>query len=142
MSCAIFCKFYNGLMGNVECLAGVPYESVIAGKGTQQMTLPCVIQARPKNRLPTHCDKRKLPTIEELEAEDREHEKRFADLDKARKAIVAHLGGPWKRGMAGSSGCINCPVCGGVKTLRFSRAGYNGHIHARCNSYKCVAWIE
>jgi hypothetical protein len=138
----IFCKHYTGTMGNTHCRAGVAYDSVIAGKGTPQMTLPCVIQARRLERLPTHCDKCDMPTEEELEAKGREIEKRMADIGTARKAIVAHLGGPWKRGTPGASGAIDCPVCKGEKSLRFSRAGYNGHIHAHCSTAECVSWME
>lgn len=39
------------------------------------------------------------------------------------------------------SGETDCPVC---KTgrLRYSRAGYNGHVHAGCSTSGCVAWVE
>ena len=30
----------------------------------------------------------------------------------------------------------------GKETLQFSRSGYNGHIHAKCSTDKCVAWME
>jgi hypothetical protein len=59
----------------------------------------------------------------------------------ARKAIVEHLGGPWKRGMAGAAGNIPCPVCNAGR-LHFTRAGYNGHVHAHCTTGGCVAWME
>jgi hypothetical protein len=138
----IFCKHYTGTMGNTHCKAGVAYDSVTVGKGTPQCTIPCCIQASRPERLPTHCDKLDMPTPEELEAEDREIEERMAKLGQARKAIVAHLGGPWRRGTPGASGVIDCPACGGKQTLRFSRAGYNGHIHARCSTTECVSWME
>lgn len=138
----IFCKHYTGWAGNAHCGAGVAYESVIAGKGTKLMTLPCVIQARRPERLPTHCEKCDMPTPEEQEAEEREDAKRFENTTKARQAIVESLGGPWKKGTLGTRGVINCPVCGGTSTLRFSRAGVNGHIHAACTTDNCVSWME
>lgn len=39
------------------------------------------------------------------------------------------------------AGVITCPICGTGK-LRYSRAGYNGHVHARCSTDGCVAWME
>lgn len=39
------------------------------------------------------------------------------------------------------SGSINCPVCNEGK-LHYSRAGYNGHVHAQCSTNGCVAWME
>jgi hypothetical protein len=39
------------------------------------------------------------------------------------------------------AGEMPCPVCGNGK-LRYSRAGYNGHVHARCSNDGCVAWME
>lgn len=56
-------------------------------------------------------------------------------------AIVDHLGGPWKRGTASASGEIKCPVCEDG-TLRFTRSGYNGCIHASCSTEDCVRWME
>ena len=66
----------------------------------------------------------------------------FVGMAKARNAIVDSLGGPWKRGTPGASGTIDCPVCDGKKMLQFSRAGYNGHIHAACGTDGCVCWME
>lgn len=39
------------------------------------------------------------------------------------------------------AGEIDCPVCKAAK-LRYSRAGYNGHVHAACMNDKCVRWME
>lgn len=38
------------------------------------------------------------------------------------------------------AGEMVCPLCTTGK-LRYSRAGYNGHVHARCTA-GCVAWME
>lgn len=67
---------------------------------------------------------------------------RFENVVKAREAIVAACGGPWKKGTVGSSGTIPCPVCGKDASLQYSRSGYNGHVHARCDTQDCVAWME
>lgn len=39
------------------------------------------------------------------------------------------------------AGAITCPVCG-KGSLRYSRAEYNGHIHAACTTDGCVGWME
>lgn len=38
------------------------------------------------------------------------------------------------------AGKMKCPLCAGE--LRYSRAGYNGHIHAACSTEGCVRWME
>lgn len=39
------------------------------------------------------------------------------------------------------AGVMECPVCKKGK-LRYSRAGYNGHVHAACSTETCVRWME
>jgi hypothetical protein len=39
------------------------------------------------------------------------------------------------------SGQMSCPVCN-TGTLRYSRDLSNGHVHARCSTEGCVAWME
>lgn len=38
-------------------------------------------------------------------------------------------------------GKMVCPICK-TGTLHYSRVEYNGHVHARCSTDKCVAWME
>jgi hypothetical protein len=132
------CIHYNGSV-NECCEAGVNYGELAGGKDPGWgLKLPCIKKfAGPS---PVTCDKRQEPTPEQLAEWKAEMNRSMERIGKARKAIVDHLGGPWKRGMTGSSGSIPCPNCAG--TLQFSRAGYNGHIHARCSSEDCVAWME
>lgn len=39
-------------------------------------------------------------------------------------------------------GKIDCPVCGREDALRYRRSGYNGHVHAQCDTQDCVFFIE
>ena len=39
------------------------------------------------------------------------------------------------------AGEMACPICGTGK-LRYSRSGYNGHVHAACTTETCVRWME
>ncbi len=83
--------------------------------------------------------------MKELESDRLEREEadaRISRIMKARQAIVAHAG-KYRKGVSCSvSGAIDCPVCGGVKTLHFRRAACNGHIAAQCTADGCVSWME
>lgn len=133
-----WCKHYRGMHEKETCEAGVKFKE-LPGHGTRGFfdVCPCF---GPANR--SACDKSEYPTAEEMAAHDAEMNALFERTDLARKAIVEHLGGPWKRGAESASGEIDCPVCGGHDSLRFTRAGYNGDIHAACATVDCVAWME
>lgn len=130
------CRHFNGT-SRVTCKAGVTYEQVVKpnpdGNGR---SLPCLKDQSEG----CSCDKREFFTDAEIDAQIEEIEGSFRKTSLAREAIVKHLGGPWKKGVSGSGGEIECPVCKGK--LRFSRAGCNGHIHAQCLTKDCVSWME
>lgn len=131
-----FCKHYLAMSDHTECGAGVPYEKF---KGLRFDQRPCFL----KEGCPTPggCEHQVFPSPEEIAARDAELALRYTRMVKAREAIVQYLGGPWKRGTPGSVGSIKCPNCENG-TLKFSRAGYNGHIHAACTTENCCAWME
>jgi hypothetical protein len=140
---SIWCNHYQAPAEHTECKAGVKFADLDGPIGKW----PCFCKTGESP--PGGCDKAQFPTAEEIAYEDaeierrcREIERRYRELGKARKAIVESLGGPWKRGTPGSRGSIDCPVCGGKATLHFTRAGYNGHIHAHCGTKDCVCWME
>jgi hypothetical protein len=131
-----FCKHYRAMSEHQTCEAGVPYETF---KGMGFDARPCFYtEGKPT---PGGCELAVYPTIEEIAARDAEIAKLLEAVATARAAIVEAIGGPWKKGMPPASGTITCPVCQKEEALHFSRAGYNGHIHARCDS-GCVAWME
>jgi hypothetical protein len=148
----VWCKHFRSMGMHDTCELGIKYADVrkdhepIAyqnnGRGTvytSVRSLPCIATS---NLGGATCDKCELPTAEEQEADEREIRELMGRTVKARAAIVASLGGPWRRGMKGSAGEIDCPVCGAAKSLRFTRSGYNGHIHAACKTDNCVSWME
>ena len=86
----------------------------------------------------------------------------FEDIKNARNAILRDLQARLKagdanvklnersqseydeegaRGYISGAGQIDCPVCK-VGKLRYSRAAYNGHVHAGCTTQGCVRWME
>lgn len=133
-----FCNHYRAMSEHDTCEAGVAYETI---KGMDFGKRPCFFEGEPPVKS-TLCELAMYPTPDELAARDAELKKRFEGTALARQAIVAACGGPWKKGMASFSGVIDCPVCEKPKSLGYSRAGYNGHIHARCSTIGCVSWME
>ncbi len=137
MRTTIFCTHYRAMSEHKTCEAGVEYEKF---KGVPFDQRPCF--ARHGEPPPGGWELAQFPTPEELARQEVEDAKPWADIVSARTAIVEACGGPWKRGTPGTSGRIDCPVCAGVKTLGYSRAGYNGHVHAKCSTANCVSWME
>lgn len=137
MKSTIFCNHYRAMSDHKTCKVGVSYDSF---KGMSFENHPCF--CKPGSDPNAGCSLMEMPTSEQLAEEEAYFAKRFEMTGKARAAIVQHLGGPWKQGAPGASGTIDCPVCGAEKSLRFSRAGYNGHIHAACQTENCVSWME
>lgn len=131
------CKHYRGCQYET-CKAGVAYASVSSRPGTFHLrSIPCVPEYTDGL---SKCDKFELFTPEEIAEQERQTELRIARIGKARQAIVAHAG-PHNK-VVGAQGKIDCPNCGGEGSLAYSRAGYNGHIHARCSTENCCAWKE
>lgn len=87
----------------------------------------------------TTCPDFREPTPEEIKAEDELIERLISRVAITRKAIVEHC--DQNKLPRGTTGTIPCPVCR-TGTVQFSRAAYNGHIHARCTTAMCVQWME
>ena len=86
------------------------------------------------------CDKAEYPTDKELAEAVAEADRAFENVLIARKAIVDAIG-PWKREVS-ESGRIHCPICKKKAGLAYSRSGYNGHIHGKCDTDGCLNWME
>jgi hypothetical protein len=122
------CVHFTGIRYD-KCDAGVAYEDV-RDESTRPFRFPCI-----HSDSATTCDKKATPTREEAEEWNRQVKERFVNVAQARTAAVADAGG--KRGVTGS---LACPVCEGGE-LRYGIAG-NGHVHGRCTTDDCVAWME
>ena len=93
-----------------------------------------------KNGISTCSDFRE-PTQTELDQQEIEIKNIIERTMKARIAIVEYLKSK-NLLRSNTSGKISCPICE-TGTLHFSIAGaYNGHIHAKCTTDKCVEWME
>lgn len=138
----IHCKHYNGrdlFNGSAggKCRAGVdPIYSFCGGERSGWVKkVPCLRT----NETEAVCPAAEYPTQEEAQKRAVEMkaamDRAIAVIAKVRPAIVAEhkATGAW-------SGKLDCPQCS--KPLRWSVARVNGHIHARCETEECVAWME
>lgn len=139
------CRHFNGLQHG-SCDAGVCYGTLQAGG----FLLPCLPWTHKAGKPVAQCKSYEVRTPDELEREQRELERLFDGLTVARQAIIADLDNRHSRGdntvvqranYVAGAGAIPCPACK-AGTLKYSRAPYNGHIHAVCSTTGCVQWME
>lgn len=139
------CKHYAGLHMKTHCNAGVAYDDVriehapvkYRSRGdrtiyTRIVSYPCLDSF---NMAGCTCEKHERTSPEELAEEKAWIENCVARSTKAMVAIRDDA-----KGKRGIQGCIACPNCGGK--LHYSIAGYNGHVHARCETDDCVSFMQ
>ena len=128
------CINYNGTV-NKKCIAGVFYGDVASKKVTFG-TLPCFA----KNGICGNCTEYRLPSEQEIAAQEQEIESYMNAIRTVRPKIKEHIK---ERGMEGRnvSGFIQCPLCKDGKVTYSCAGAYNGHISAKCSN-GCVNWIE
>jgi len=131
------CSHFNGIRDeNCACNAGVVYATVKHKEIKGLAGFPCFREGQGVT-----CWKRHFPTKEEVAAEVAEHEQRW---ERLKLGMVAAREDAEKRGFKkGNSGRghIACPVCKSGE-LHYSVAGYNGHMHGRCTTDKCISWMQ
>lgn len=135
------CIHFNGPVHNDTCAADVNYRILVGGYDFGWLTkTPCIA----KHNVHT-CDKYREPTDEEIKADEEAFEKSFAGMQKAiatiREKIKANpefepVMDDEKQGAAGE---IGCPSCGG--TLHYVVSAGNHHIHGKCETPGCLAWM-
>ena len=117
------CVYFTGVQ-NEKCEAGVTYPK-------DYRHLPC---HKLENLL---CPKQHFPTEEEVKEFVAETELRFKKMEKAfvivGKIKKEHKGKNWK-------GIEVCPACGGK--LHLSYSAFNGHVWGKCETDKCLGWME
>jgi hypothetical protein len=119
------------------CAAGVVYRDLA---GTTEpgwvRKLPCT---RPignaKLDEQVTCDKREMPTAEQIAAYDAWLDRHMNLVGKAMQRCQDHAGG--KRGIRGT---VECPACQG--RLNYSVAAYNGHLWGTCETPECLSWMQ
>lgn len=131
------CRHFNGIQ-NKTCKAGIRY--IEWKQGVEERAMPCI---------PKHIDDREVWPCELFEImsqadAEKEADERIVIMNRGIKGRQAAHADAKAKGMGkghGGYGEIPCPSCEGGK-LRYSVASYNGHMHGKCSTAGCVAWME
>lgn len=127
------CVHFTGIQ-HATCKADVNYRTLVGGDDVGWAArLPCTELDNPKA---VACDQCRRHTREEAEADVKRSDESFARISACLKAIREKHGKA--RGLRGEMPCPN--NCGG--TLRYSIAGYNGHVHGACSTSGCASWMQ
>lgn len=131
------CVHFTGVQ-NVTCEAGIAYESVVVKHEPMSgynLSRPCNTKL---NHCGATCAASKFPTAEEALAAAEVKAAALLDSIKytgdARRRILAQTNN------RGGAGTVECPKCGG--RLHYGQASTNKHIHAHCETPKCLSWME
>lgn len=131
------CVHFTGIQ-HEKCKASVNYHDQFGDGPGCFADIPCTTAF---NKGPTkECPKVRYTTRDEAIGEQDE---RDAHTKKAMQAMVAVQDDAKEKGLGkgnGGAGELKCPLCPDGM-LRYSVAGYNGHIHAGCTN-GCVSWME
>ena len=138
------CHHWRGTIEKV-CAAGVTFRP-LAGEPAEGWAarLPCFGGEGPNKRsngpIGT-CYQYRTSTPEEVEAEAEEVEAMELSLLRHAAAgpLIQEIKSRYGPG-EGGDGESECPACGG--NLRWRIAAYNHHMHAKCDTDGCVAFME
>ena len=117
-----------------DCEAGVPYSMF---DGTRFDVRPCFLDNGQSKPNALHCEHLRRPTADEIAAHDKWMAGRLSRLGTVMTGIKA-----WREAHKGKSASevVECPACKG--RLHLSIAARNGHVHGKCETDGCVAWME
>lgn len=132
-----YCQHYDPQGVKKGCKAGMDIEKIqCVPTGTKGIKWgPCIGGHKLADPL-AHCAKWLRRTREQ-------GEKRADNIERSIKimTLVMPAVDEWRKTPPiGKAGVIKCPACGG--DLHLSQSSYNGHVHARCSTVDCVAWME
>ena len=119
-----------------NCGAGVDLNT--AWHGVKFDNRPCFLDKQGNSKPDAHpCEHLRRPTADEIALAEAYTKKRMDMTMMALKAVYPFR--EWNKGKSAAE-CIECPVCKGK--LHLTIAAYNGHVHGRCETPNCVAWME
>jgi hypothetical protein len=127
-----WCRHFRDLTKNADCRAGVVYKIIapkpLAGEGG----LPCW-GVKPGTVL---CEYREGYTADEIAEQEDWLRQRMNDMGTVLRAIDAE-----HKASQSWAGEMPCPIC---KTgrLRWTKARYNGHVHAGCSTPDCISFMQ
>ena len=120
---------------NGTCAAGISYNSF--SKEDRIMTrCPCFIKPGQKLTDRAYCQKVRPPTEEEIRLHNELVTQRTGRLVRVLEHIADLRAKHQKQNFADR---VQCPICKGRLHLSITR---NGHVHGRCETPDCVAWLE
>lgn len=157
------CKFWNGLLGDDDkcCDAGVNYHQAFDGERNGMFfRIPCrSYDVRPAHGRGTYIkpgDKvirieidrhghEVIPCGRYIEPSDDEVLQHQLDSEASMRNLLTaiQVSSAWRvkpKPTVSRHEVVECPVCKG--RLHLSQSSYNGHVHGKCETPKCVAWME
>lgn len=132
------CRHFNGVQ-NDKCKAGICYKELSRDHEFQLPCLPNFVNV--SKRSVAQCEKFATFTVAEIEEQEKELNDHLGKMEKV-MAAIAPIRKQVKAGGKSVGMLIDCPACGGTKTLGLSFSSYNWHCHGRCKTPGCVSWME
>lgn len=154
------CVHFNGrgLPGTPDretCAAGVDFDAKFGPDFGIMLRCPCIQERRGHERIDgkmvpvwkpvdrrehveVACDKRLMPTEEQIAAADAEDQRSLSRVIAGLK-----VAGEWrtkKRPFTNRHAVVECPECKG--RLHLSQAASNGHVQGQCETPRCLSWME
>lgn len=130
------CKYYRPSMIEDACEKGHKLEDKIVDfkSGPIWNRIPCW------DRSGLTCEDKENYTREEVEAFEKECDELIEASEKCKKAILSYIRENGYNIRQDLQDWIVCPLCG--SQLYFFYAGYNGHVHAKCDQDGCIEFQE
>jgi hypothetical protein len=133
-----YCQHYKrGKGADMVCSAGVDLKTLVkVPVGEKQIKWGPCIEGHTLENPTAHCPHWIRRTREM-------GEKRADGVERALRQmeILSPFLTEWrKKEPIGKSEIVECPVCKG--RLHLSQSSYNGHVHGKCETPDCVAWME
>lgn len=131
------CRHFNGVCGpgmrkdHIQCTVGQKIDDYKQHNGRMN-EWGCING----NACEVKCPKFDPYTKDKCDKDAAYWEEHIQRTIRARKAVVERIAAGH-----GKSGAMMCPIC--LRgSLHYVRHDYNGHIHAKCETAGCVAWME
>lgn len=151
------CIYFNGVQHD-KCEKGIEYKS-FRDRPDGTISKPCLQQiirsvrggtllkpgeepasvspfpgAAPKTNCPHYTD----ATPEQIQQQRMEMDAAFDRMLAGVKVVAGWRIKP--KPAVERKGVLECPICKGK--LHVTQSSYNGHVHAKCETPKCVSWME
>ena len=130
------CVHFNGIQ-NPLCKAGIDYDIFRQERVDGKEWLPCI-----EDGICVHCEHRRFPTAEEVDAEQKIYEKSTITMLAGFAAVSEDAEKNGLKKGKGGSGEVACPVCEGTIKYSVANSNSNGHKYARCQTENCVSFME